>query len=299
MKNTSAESSEQRSVAWPTFYPFKQNFVSMRLIRCLLLWCGSKRQYPSESESPCNKCCVCFFFYFCLWNDYRHKFIENIVCKDLNTFSTFQYKEVVRSVLIKHKLKLTAHSSTMFDQKQHYRSRRKTHNAYASILKQKFKPYNDLLICRSLKQQSHLARKQRETAVHNLCYLTKKCYFLRRFLTDTITRKDLPSKPSIMGSFIPLSLLKFVLKSDIVSPRKDGHPSPEGSAILASITEESVSTNQSIRRSDDLVRCCVIVCFLPSFFPSPLSAWARKETHASAARGNRQSARKQVGVRVS
>ena len=107
MKNTSAESSEQRSVAWPTFYPFKQNFVSMRLIRCLLLWFGSKRQYPSESESPCNKCCVCFFFYFCLWNVYRHKFIENIVCKDLNTFSTFQYKEVVRSVLIKHKLKLT------------------------------------------------------------------------------------------------------------------------------------------------------------------------------------------------
>ena len=299
MKNTSAESSEQRSVAWPTFYPFKQNFVSMRLIRCLLLWCGSKRQYPSESKSPCNKCCVCFFFYFCLWNVYRHKFIENIVCKDLNTFSTFQYKEVVRSVLIKHKLKLTAHSSTMFDQKQHYRSRRKTHHAYASILKQKNKPYNDLLICRSLKQQSHLARKQRETAVHHLRYLTKKCYFLRKFLADTITRKDLPSKPSIMGSFIPLSLLKFVLKSDIVSPRKDGHPSPEGSAILASITEESFSTNQSIRRSDDLVRCCVIVCFLPSFFPSPLSAWARKETHASAARGNRQSARKQVGVRVS
>ena len=66
-----------------------------------------KRQYPSESESPCNKCCVCFSFYFCLWNVYRHKFIENIVCKDLNTFSTFQYKEVVRSVLIKHKLKLT------------------------------------------------------------------------------------------------------------------------------------------------------------------------------------------------
>lgn len=187
----------------------------------------------------------------------------------------------------------------MFDQKQHYRSRRKTHNAYASILKQKNKPYNDLLICRSLKQQSHLARKQRETAVHHLRYLTKKRYFLRKFLADTITRKDLPSKPSIMGSFIPLSLLKFVLKSDIVSPRKDGHPSPEGSAILASITEESVSTNQSIRRSDDLVRCCVIVCFLPSFFPSPLSAWARKEIHASAARGNRQSARKQVGVRVS
>lgn len=97
----------------------------------------------------------------------------------------------------------------MFDQKQHYRSRRKTHNAYASILKQKNKPYNDLLICRSLKQQSHLARKQRETAVHHLCYLTKKCYLFAKVSSRYYNKKRLTVKTVNHGLIHPLITVKI------------------------------------------------------------------------------------------
>lgn len=85
--------------------------------------------------------------------------------------------------------------------------------------------------------------------MHNLNHLFKNGkikWLLQAFISLKTKQKFSPSKSPIMASLIPLWLLKFGSKAGIGSPRKEGQPSAEESAILASIIKVFSSTNQNL-----------------------------------------------------